>query len=74
MSLGKDSIAKRVARPTESAPAPAPAKKAPAKNTTVKTATVTNIAPATVEKVTGHRENEAFCKISLGETLPTHLL
>lgn len=77
MSLGKDSIAKRVAKPAESTPAPAPVKKTPAKNTTpktVKTATITNVAPATVEKAVGHKENAAFEKVSLGEALPAHLL
>ena len=82
MPLGKDSITKRVAKPAEqaapvaapAAPA-APAKKAPAKRpATVKTATVAKIAPETVERVIGHKENTSFEKIMLGEDLPTHLL
>ncbi len=77
MSLGKDSITKRVAKPAETiAPATAPvAKKAPAKKpTTVKTTTIAKIAPETVEAVTGKREGAAFEKFMLGEDLPTHLL
>ena len=74
MSLGKDSIQKRVAKPA----APAPAKKAPAKKAAPKAApkaaVVTNIAPATVEKVVGHKENDAVAKYSLGQKLPYYLL
>ena len=69
MSLGKNSIQKRVAKPAE-----APAKKASAKKSTPKTAVVTNIAPETVEKVIAHKENEAVAKYSLGQQLPYYLL
>ena len=69
MSLGKNSIQKRVAKPAE-----APAKKAPAKKSAPKTAVVTNIAPETVEKVIAHKENEAVAKYSLGQQLPYYLL
>ncbi len=69
MSLGKDSIQKRVAKP-----AAAPAKKAPAKKTAPKTAVVTNIAPETVEKVIARKENDAVVKYSLGQKLPYYLL
>ena len=77
MSLGKDSITKRVAKPAEApAAAPAPAaKKAPAKKpATVKTATIAKIAPETVKAVTGKCEGSGFEKIALGENLPAHLL
>ena len=69
MSLGKNSIQKRVAKPAE-----APAKKAPTKKSAPKTAVVTNIAPETVEKVIAHKENEAVAKYSLGQQLPYYLL
>ena len=69
MSLGKDSIQKRVAKPA----APA-AKKAPAKKAAPKTAVVTNIAPETVEKVVAHKENAEVAKYSLGQKLPYYLL
>ena len=69
MSLGKNSIQKRVAKPAESAP------KAPAKKKTApKTAVVPNIATETVEKVVAHKENEAVAKYSLGQQLPYYLL
>lgn len=75
MSLGKDSITKRVAKPAEQAPVPAPQKKAPAKKpSTVKAATIAKVAPETVERVVGHKENTSFEKFMLGEDLPTHLL
>ena len=69
MSLGKDSIQKRVAKPA----APAP-KKAPAKKAAPKTAVVTNIAPETVEKVVAHKESADVVKYSLGQKLPYYLL
>ncbi len=69
MSLGKDSIQKRVAKP-----AAAPQKKAPAKKAAPKTAVVTNIAPETVEKIVAHKENDAVVKYSLGQKLPYYLL
>ena len=80
MSLGKDSIQKRVAA------AATAAKKAPAKKTTTapktaakkpaapKTAVVTNIAPETVEKVVAHKESADVVKYSLGQKLPYYLL
>ena len=69
MSLGKDSIQKRVARPATTT-----AKKAPAKKTAPKTAVVTNISPETVEKVVAHKENDSVVKYSLGQKLPYYLL
>lgn len=73
MPLGKDSITKRVAKPAEkTAEKPAP-KKAPAKKPPVKTAVVTNIAPETVEKVTGAKACE-IKKTALGEDMPYYLL
>ena len=70
MSLGKDSIQKRVAKPA----AAAPAKKAPAKKAAPKTAVVTNVAPETVEKVIARKETDAVVKFSLGQKLPYYLL
>ena len=73
MSLGKDSIQKRVAKPATTPAKKAPAKKA-APKAAPKTAVVTNIAPATVEKVIAHKENDAVAKYSLGQKLPYYLL
>lgn len=88
MSLGKDSIQKRVAKPTQADPAKtataAVAKKASttrsapkqsaAKVAPVKTSVVSKIAPEVVEKVTGHSEKAAVEKIALGNELPYYLL
>ena len=87
MSLGKDSIQKRVAKPAqapEKAATAAVAKKAAttksapkqaaAKAAPVKTAVVGKIAPEVVEKVTGHSEKAAVEKIALGAELPYYLL
>ena len=87
MSLGKDSIQKRVAKPAqapEKAATAAVAKKAAttksapkqaaAKAAPVKTAVVGKIAPEVVEKVTGHSEKAAVEKITLGGELPYYLL
>ena len=68
MSLGKDSIQKRVAKPT------AAVKKSPAKKAAPKTSILANVAPATVEKVVAHKEGDAVVKYSLGERLPYYLL
>ena len=73
MSLGKDSIQKRVAKPAEPAKK-APAKKAPPKKSAPKTAVLTNVAPETVERVIAHKENDNVVKCSLGESLPYYLL
>ena len=73
MSLGKDSIQKRVAKAAE-ATKKAPAKKSPTKKTAPKTAVMTNVAPETVEAVIARKETDTVVKISLGEALPTHLL
>ena len=74
MSLGKDSIQKRVAKPAEAAKK-APAKKPTStKKGTVKVSVVTNIAPETVEKVVAHKETAPVLKFGLGEDLPYYLL
>ena len=70
MSLGKDSITKRVAKPAEAPKAPA--KKA-AKPQAPKAAVITSIAPETVEKVIQKPEGEVQ-KVSLGEAMPYYLL
>ena len=73
MSLGKDSIQKRVAKPAAQAPK-APAKKAPAKKAAPKTAVMTNVAPETVEKVIAHKEGDNVQKVALGQAMPYYLL
>ena len=75
MSLGKDSIQKRVAAAataTKKAPAkkPATAKKPAAP----KAAVLTNVAPETVEKVIARKECDSVEKCALGESLPYYLL
>ena len=83
MSLGKDSIQKRVAKPAEAAAPAAPkTTKAPAKKTTstatrkapVKTAVVSKVAPEVVEKVIGHEEGGKVEMVGLGTELPYYLL
>ena len=87
MSLGKDSIQKRVAKPAEAAPkAPAvkepavkePAAKAPAKRgpgrPRVKTAVLTNVAPETVAKMVKAGGFSLAEKYALGCELPYYLL
>ncbi len=81
MSLGQNSIAKRVAKPAaeqgeqkQAATPKAPAKKAPAKKAAPKTAVLSNIAPETVEKVVGRKEMASASIIRLGDELPAHLL
>lgn len=73
MSLGKDSIQKRVAAAAAAQKKPA-AKKAPAKKTAPKTAVVANISPETVEKVIARKETDDVVKYSLGQKLPYYLL
>ena len=73
MSLGKDSIQKRVAKPAAQA-TKSPAKKAPAKKTAPKTTVIANVAPETVEKVIARKEGDAPAKYSLGQKLPFYLL
>ena len=81
MSLGKDSITKRVAKSAEPAEATTPT--TPAKKTTRKTTTkkapvtttvVPSIAPEVVEAIVGHEENTKYDKCALGDDLPYFLL
>ena len=74
MSLGKNSIQKRVAKTTPAASKTPATKKAPAKNTAPKAAVMTNVAPETVEKVIARKETDAAKKTALGEALPYYLL
>lgn len=79
MSLGKDSIQKRVAKPAEAKPATTAAKKPATRTTTAKkpaakTAVVTNIAPEVVEKVIGHEEGAKVDIVSFGDDMPYYLL
>ena len=73
MSLGKDSIQKRVAAAAAAQKKPT-AKKAPAKKSAPKTAVVANISPETVEKVIARKETDDAVKYSLGQKLPYYLL
>ena len=64
-TAAKKAPAKKPATPkTEKAPAP----------TSVNTGVLTNVAPETVEKVTGHKEKEGFEKVQVGQKMPAHLL
>ena len=79
MSLGKDSIQKRVAKPAEAPAATKPATTAKkttstAKKAPVKTAVVTKIAPEVVEKVIGHEEGGKVEIVSVGSDMPYYLL
>ena len=77
MSLGKDSIQKRVAKPAEEvkkASAKKASAKKPAAKPAVKASVLTAVAPETVEKVVAHKENAAVAKCCLGEALPYYLL
>ena len=76
MSLGKDSIQKRVAKPAETTAAKAPAKKTTTtqRKTPVKTAVVTQVAPEVVEKVIGHEEGGKVEIVSVGADMPYYLL
>lgn len=44
------------------------------KSRAVTTGVLSGVAPETVEKVTGHKENTGFEKFSFGDELPVHLL
>jgi hypothetical protein len=58
---------KKPAAPKKTAQKPAEAK-------TVETTVLANVAPETVEKVIGHKENTNFEKVSIGQKLPEFLL
>ncbi len=71
---------------TAKKPASSTAKKTPAKKPATETLTppveepkvatnvLSNIAPETVEAVIGHKENEKFEKVQVGDKMPTYLL
>ncbi len=71
---------------TAKKPASSTAKKAPAKKPATETLTppteepkvatnvLSNVAPETVEAVIGHKENEKFEKVQVGDKMPTYLL
>ena len=40
----------------------------------VETAVLTNVAPETVEKVIGHKEDEKYEKVQIGQKMPTFLM
>ena len=82
MPIGKDSITKRVAKTTPEekiAPelvattAAAPVA-APVETPVVETAVLTNVSPETVAAVIGHKEDEKYEKVQIGQKMPDFLL
>ena len=65
---------KAPAKKTTSATKTTTAEKKPAEAKTVETTVLANVAPETVEKVIGHKENTNFEKVSIGQKLPEFLL
>ena len=51
---------------------PTPSTEAPEKK--VNTAVLTNVAPETVEAVIGHKEDEKYEKVQIGQKMPSFLL
>ena len=47
---------------------------APKAEVKVETAVLTNVAPETVEKVIGHKEDEKYEKVQIGQKMPDFLL
>ena len=54
--------------------APKKTAKKPAEPKAVETTVLANVAPETVEKVIGHKENTNFEKVQVGQKLPVFLL
>lgn len=63
---------------TKSTTAKKPAAKKPAapkvEEVKVETAVLTNVSPETVEKVIGHKEDEKYEKVQIGQKMPTFLM
>ena len=55
-------------------PASTAAKKPAAKKPAVNTGVLSSVAPETVEAVIGHKEDEKYEKVSIGDNMPTFLL
>ena len=74
----KASTAPKAKAPT--APKKAPAKKpvapveAPVEEPKVETTVLANVAPETVEAVIGHKEDEKYEKVQIGQKMPDFLL
>ena len=66
-TTAKSTSAKKPAAPKKSASKPAEAK-------TVETTVLANVAPETVEKVIGHKEDEKYEKVQIGQKMPDFLL
>lgn len=66
-TTAKSNTAKKPAAPKKSASKPAEAK-------AVETTVLANVAPETVEKVIGHKEDEKYEKIQIGQKMPDFLL
>lgn len=64
------------AKPATTAKKPAAKKPAAPKAEEVKveTAVLTNVSPETVEKVIGHKEDEKYEKVQIGQKMPTFLM
>ena len=73
----KTTTTKSTTTKTTSTPKKPAAKKpaAPkAEEVKVETAVLTNVAPETVEKVIGHKEDEKYEKVQIGQKMPTFLM
>ncbi len=66
-TTAKSTAEKKPAAPKKTASKPAEAK-------TVETAVLANVAPETVEKVIGHKEDEKYEKVQIGQKMPDFLL
>ena len=75
-SIAPELVATTAAAPVAPAKKSCKTKKTTQKKTTPKVSTnvLTSVAPETVEAVVGHKENDAYEKVGLGEDLPVHLL
>ena len=66
-TTAKSTTAKKPAAPKKTASKPAEAK-------AVETTVLANVAPETVEKVIGHKEDEKYEKVQIGQKMPDFLL
>lgn len=66
-TTAKSTTAKKPAAPKTTASKPVEAK-------TVETTVLANVAPETVEKVIGHKEDEKYEKVQIGQKMPDFLL
>ncbi len=72
----KSTTAKSTTAKSTTAKKPAAKKPAAPKVEEVKveTAVLTNVSPETVEKVIGHKEDEKYEKVQIGQKMPTFLM